>query len=228
MTRNWFWKHVFVAQGALLISAGANAAMMPFTERFGDTPATGLAPWLTATFDAQPDPNTVRLTVMASGMGSLGMADITELYFNFGLDPDDLSFARVPLEEAGNVGTILFQAGEDAYRADGDGFFDIFFDLPTSPDDGRMNAGESIVFDISYTGPISATDFFVLSAPGPGVDNPGPFLAAAHLQSTGPHPYEGSDWVAAVPIPAAIWLFASALGMLGFAARRRRHAVAAA
>lgn len=223
MRRNGFWTLAL----ALLFSAGARADMvtLEFNVSFGDTPADGGAPWVVATLASGADapdvvPGNVLLTVTASPL--LGEADVTALYFNFSGAPDSLTF--VPVNTAAVSGYTILQEAQNAYRADGDGKYDIRIDLPTAntPAGARLSAGESISFVIRGAGTLAASDFFLLSAPGPGEGNPGPFFAAAHIQSTGPYPFDGSDWVAAVPIPAAVWLFASALGMLGFAMRRRR------
>jgi hypothetical protein len=216
---------------ALGLSSSAFSAIvdLDFTLSFGTTPATGAAPWLEAEIDDSfGDTDTVRLTITT--LGSLAEADVTELYFNLNpvLDPTLLAFTRVtPTNADLEAITVLSQA--DTYRADGDGYFDIFLDLPTGDNAGRLNANETLIFDITYTGDLgavgnalTASSFFFLSAPGPG-NSPGPFLAAAHIQSTGTD-LEGSDWVAAVPLPAAIWLLLSSLGVFGFVARRRRTA----
>ena len=216
----------------LCVSWQSSAAIvqLDFTVSFGTTPANGPAPWLEAEFDDSVGAgNTVRLTIDA--FASLQQADVTELYFNLNpaLDPTLLSFVRqTPLDA--DLGAITVFNGTvpsptDAHRADGDGFYDFFFDLPTGDSAQRLNAGETLIYDISYSGDLSAvgnvlsaSDFFFLSAPGPGSGNPGPFLAAAHIQSTGAD-LQGSDWVAAVPLPAAVWLFASALAFMRFGAR---------
>ena len=61
-----------------------------------------------------------------------------------------------------------------------------------------------------------AGDFNYLSTPA---DINGPFFAAAKVQSTGDG--EQSAWIAAVPVPAAVWLFGSALAGLGWMRRRQ-------
>lgn len=217
---------------AMPVSAGM--VTLDFDIRFGEVAPTGGAPWLQAVFDDDTgDASTVSLSITA--LGSLGAADVTELYFNLNpaLDPTTLNitFNSITGGATPAIGAILPATGIDAFMADGDGIYDIRLDLPPPPGDNSLlfNAGETLVLDIERTGggSLTAADFYYLSAPGPGEDNPGPFLAAAHLQSTGAD-LMGSDWVAAVPIPAAIWLFASSLGMLGFATRRRRRSVAMA
>jgi len=234
MTRNRFWKLLMIASSSMLVSAGASADMVTlnFNYSFGDTPASGGDPWwVQATIKNGADamdvaPGNVLLTITASA--GLGAADITQLYFNFDGLPNTLSFN--PIDVSAVSGYVISNATADSYHADGDGYYDFLIDLPTAntPAGARFSAGESISFVVSGAGALSPNDFYLLSAPGDGEGNPGPFYAAAHIQSTGPYPYEGSDWVAAVPIPAAIWLFGSALGMLGLAARRRRQSFAAA
>jgi hypothetical protein len=229
MQQHIFSIRLLVVLGALLTSSAVSAALvnLEFSFSFGATPASGPAPWLAAEFDDSiGGASTVRLTV--SAFGSLSDADVTQLYFNLDpqLDPARLTFMRMTPEDA-DLGAITIATGVDAYMADGDGSYDVFLDLPTGGNGQRLNAGETLVYDITYTGDLSAVgneltaaSFFFLSTPGPG-NNPGPFLAAAHLQSTGAD-LQGSDWVAAVPIPAAIWLFTSSLALLGNAVRRRR------
>lgn len=231
MTHRLFGFRSLFISCAMLASSSAFAAVveLDFTLSFGTTPATGPAPWLEAEIDdSMGEADTVRLTITT--LGSLAAADVTELYFNLNpaLDPAFLTFTRVTPVSA-DLGTISVLSQANTYRAGGDGYFDIFLNLPTGGNAQRLNANETLVYDITYTGDLSAVgnslsaaSFFFLSDPGPG-NNPGPFLAAAHIQSTGSDT-EGSDWVAAVPIPAAIWLLVSSLGMFGFITRRRRIA----
>lgn len=216
---------------ALFAGSAAHADMvtLSFGTRFGEVSPTGSGPWIQAIFDDAADPggaSSVRLSVTA--LDSLGDADVTQLYFNLdpAFDPTALSvdFVSVSGGSSPEIGTVAVSTGINAFQADGDGSYDILLDLPPPPGENSalFNAGETLVFDITRNdGLLSAADFYFLGAPGPGEGNPGPFLAAAHLQSTGLDG-EGSDWVAAVPIPAAVWLFASALGLVGYSARRRR------
>jgi len=183
-----------------------------FNNSFGDTPADGAPdPWLTAIFDDGGSAGSVTLSVTVGG--SVGIAEITELYFNLDpiLNPTDLSINYVG---GSGPAPLSINQGVDAYKADGDGLYDIFINLPTSTD--TFDAGETLVFDIGGIASLTAGDFNYLSFPDGGT---GPFLAAAKVQSTGIDG-DGSDWIAPVPVPAAVWLFASGLGLLGWLRRK--------
>ncbi|HMB73454.1 MAG TPA: hypothetical protein VKQ06_07770, partial [Gammaproteobacteria bacterium] len=193
MTRNRFWKLLLLAQGSLLVSAGASAEIveLDFNVSYGAVEADGGAPWITATIadgaDAPGVPlGSVLLTISASA--GLGEADVTQLYFNFlPGDPDNLTFDadHVSADVSAVDNFTVLQEAADSYRAGGDGYFDFRIDLPTENTGGdRLTAGESISFVISYSQALSPQDFFDLSLAGTGEDNAGPFYAAAHIQST--------------------------------------------
>ena len=82
-----------------------------------------------------------------------------------------------------------------------------------------------MVYEFTGTG-LVASSFNVLSDPDLSEPYPsGPFFGAAKFQSTSgceTGPGGCSDWVAAVPVPAAVWLFGSGLlGLVGVARRRQ-------
>lgn len=207
------------AAACALLAMNVSAATVTFqyTESFGAVTPDGPSPYATATFDDAGSAGSVTLTMQVAS--TVGAADVTEMYYNLNpsIDPTALSFTRVggtgPLE-------VFVRTGRDQFRAGGDGFYDILFEMPPPPGslDGRFNAGEDLVFSIEFPG-LTASDFNLFGAPGGGL---GPYLSVARFQSTGPD-QNGSDLVGAVPVPAAVWLFGSGLiGLVGIAARRKR------
>lgn len=203
------------AFGLFSLQATAATVTFNYTDSFGAVTPDGPAPYATATFtDTGVDEVTLTMTVA----DTVGLADVTLMFFNLdpSMDATALSFTFVGGDgpEAVNILT-----GTDAFKADGDGLYDILFDFPPPPGQqaGRFNAGEEVVYTITGSG-LTADDFNFFATPD-GVQ--GPYLSVARFQDTGPS-QEGSDWVGAVPVPAAVWLFGSGLlGLVGVARRKR-------
>jgi len=206
---------------AAVVAVPAQAATVTFeyTQSFGAVSPDGPAPWATAVFDDGGSLGSVTLTMSVAA--SVNLAAVTEMYFNLdpALDPTSLLFARTDGTGPTAANTSI-QTGVDNFQADGDGQYDILFDFPPPPGQqaARFNAGEFVTYDITGIGSLTADDFNFFATPGGGF---GPYLSVARFQSTGPD-QEGSDWVGAVPVPAAVWLFGSGLlGLVGVARKRR-------
>jgi hypothetical protein len=184
----------------------------------GQAPA-GPAPWIVATFTDTATPGQVQLTITTSGL--TGNESISGLYFNINpaLNPSQLVFTSLNGGSC-TIAASSIQLGEDAFKADGDGKYDILLNYPTGSGVSTFNRTVSSSYDITYSGAgaLSAAAFYFLSTPMGGH---GPFYAAAHVQNTTGAGSGGSGWVApvpSVPLPAAVWLLLSGLTGLASAA----------
>jgi hypothetical protein len=209
--------------GLLLAVAGPlSAASLIFDssiEFSGATAPSGAPPWLRATFDDGGKAGSVMLTFEALNL--TGDEFVSELHFNLDptLDPTLLTFG--PITKFGSFDDPTISTGADAFKADGDGKYDLQFAFSISGQGGgssRFGAGESMSLAISGIAGLVASSFDFLSAPDGGS---GPFLTAAHVQGIGPRG-AFSGWVT-VPEPsgaALAGLGAAVLG-LGVSASRR-------
>lgn len=207
---------VFAALLIFGLATGASAATLTFdlsTEFSGASDPGGPTPWVTITLDDSfGGADTVRVTI--SNVGLIGNEFNEQVVLNFdpSLDPNLLTFAVV--DNSASVPTI--NTGVNAFMADGDGQYDIQFDFPPPPGNfnKKFTAGETVIYDITFTGgSIDVSSFNFLSNPAGGS---GPFPAAAHVQGIDPNGNE-SGWIT-VPEPGLAGLLL--IGLLGVTLRR--------
>jgi hypothetical protein len=187
------------------IAASAGEIVFDYSIEFtGGTPPVGTTPWLRASFDDSIGGGQVRLTL--SALNLTGSEFISELLFNLDpvLDPTQLTFTGV-----GVPGSVPNSIGHrrDIYNANGAGKYDVQlgFPAPTANPAARFTSGETVVFDIGYTGVglLNANSFNVLS-PFPGGQDP--FASAARvrgIQPDGRNGWVGASLFGAGPVPGA-------------------------
>lgn len=226
--------HRFIRLGlasvALLLAGAAQSATLTyaFGVSFGDpfdtdtAPPDGPGPWLTAVFDDGGTPGSVTLTMTVAS--TVGIADVTGVYFNLNpaLNPAALNIAY----SSGQTQSGITNSS-DCCAADGSGLYDLLISYANN----TFSAGETSIFNITGIPGLVASDFLFYSAP-PFGQSVGSKLAAAKFQSTGSNTVQCdsingpigqcSDWIAPapIPVPASVWLFGSALGLLGWIRRR--------
>ncbi len=154
----------------------------------GGTDPAGSTPWLTATFEQYLlDPNSIVLTLDAFNL--VGTEYIMDVYLNLDptLNPLDLTITQDPV---GPQATAISR-GVNAFKADGDGYYDVKFDFVQSGSGDRFGSGETAQFLITNTtGALSPDDFAFFDFGG----SKGNWVVAAHVGSIDPGGKSG--WIA--------------------------------
>ncbi|HUU30818.1 MAG TPA: PEP-CTERM sorting domain-containing protein [Phycisphaerae bacterium] len=210
----------------LSLAGAARGGLITFglIEEFsGATPPEGTVPpaWLTVTIDDGADYTDGIVTLTLAATNLTGNEKIKEWYLNLdpSFDPENLVFAQVGKTGAFKDATI--SKGLDAFKAGGDGFYDIEFVFDhTGNTSKNFGAGESIGYTVSLSsgGTLTASSFDFLSTPAGGQ---GPYHTAAHVQSIGAG--EDSGWITA-PEPATLGVLATGTVFCLLAARRKKTA----
>ena len=181
----------------------------------GTAPASTNHAWIDAAFRTLTN-GTVQLTV--SNLNLKGIENVDQLYLNLNptYNPTKLHFTYVSSSGGFDLPSII--EGTNAFKADGDGKYDILFNfVSNSNDKHQFTQGEWVTYNITGITGLTAADFQYLSFPDGGV---GPFYAAAHVQRIGNGSFSG--WISPagitpitpVPEPSGALLFGIAFAIL--------------
>jgi hypothetical protein len=202
----------------------------------------GSAPWLQAEFDDGGASGAVTLTLTSL------LQDLDEFVREVSFNVVDNDLAGLLPAAGGDAGSgtgafVLpsISYGADAFKADGDGFFDLKVDFAVSGGASDRFGGSDVWTVTFVRDGLTVADFDDTSVDGPAGKTG--FYSAAHIQGIDPtvcneQPPEtlapelcDSGWIAGdpsfppteIPLPAAAWLFLTGLFPLAAFLRKRRE-----
>jgi hypothetical protein len=159
-------------------------------------------------------PGVVSLTVANQNLSA--SEDVNQLYFNLNPAYRATNLIFTATGGSGGFDAPVISLGLNAFKADGDGKYDVMFDFTAGGvDTNRFTANEYTIYQISGIPGLTAADFGYLSQPAGGA---GPFYAAAQVQRIGAGSLSG--WISAtdvntfplVPEPGPVSLLGLAAG----------------
>jgi hypothetical protein len=210
------------------IGARASSLFYEFTNVFAGTAPQGSPSWINSQF-SDTTPGMVQLKISANGLS--GGEFLSALFFNLDptLNPKTLSFTYVG--SSGSFALPTIKTGADAFKADGQGKFDIDFTFSEKASK-EFNGSDYVVYDVTSSAfALTSSDFDFVSTAAGGCSD---LLAAAEISGI---PIPGctttdTGWIAPggvtpAPEPRGFALLALG-GGLGAAASWRRRRVRSA
>jgi hypothetical protein len=218
---------VVAALAAMLVLPAPSSAagiLYQFDTPFGTStvPPGSPPPWLDATF--LDTTGGVFLTLSNADLAGTEKVDVVALNLNPRLNPANLTFGSQSSVGSFTAPTIGTRA--DAFKADGDGYYDIEIQFNTGGgSSATFGNGESVTYLLGGISGLTVPDFEYHSAPS---GSAGPFYATAHIQGIGTG--NVSAWVepglGPVPVPepgaGAILNMAAAAWLGGRFARKQK------
>lgn len=194
--------------------AGATIITFQASVEFSNgTAPVGAPPWLTATFNDSGGSGSVVMTLTATNL--TGNEYVSNWDFNIAPSLDVGSLVFSGPTKVGSFTDPTISEGEDQFKADGGGTFDIKVHFATSDGSNTLfGAGDAVSYTITGIPTLTANSFNFLSSPS---GSKGLFPMAANVLGIGADNCSG--WVS-TPEPATVVLLAIA-GLM--ALRRRSH-----
>jgi hypothetical protein len=177
---------IFLPAGAY-----ADSFFFQFTNVFAGSRPDSAPTWVSSMF-SDIKPGTVQLKISADGLTDGNF--LSALFFNLdpSLKPSKLTFTYVG--GSGGFALPTISTGADAFKADNQGKFDVYFDF-SQRTGSQFTGNDYVIYDVTSSAfNLTASDFDCLSSAAGGCSE---YLAAAEISGIpGGCSTTGSGWVA--------------------------------